>query len=253
MFNLRPTQKIPVVLSIAGYDPSAGAGVWADTKAIHAMNGYAISIVTAQTVQNTCTVSDVVPTDEYLFSKQLDCIMADFKIDAVKIGMLGNAKIARLVADFIKMLTCPVVLDPVVCSTSGRELIDNYGLEILKNDILPIVTCLTPNTVESLILPIHLAKAVLLTGGHTNGDVIIDVLRIGDNEKLFFNHRIDTKHTHGTGCVLSSALATGLGFGLSLDIAVKNAITYTRNAIKNAPKIGHGHGPVGIGNDFNLP
>ena len=253
MFILNPTQKIPIILSIAGYDPSAGAGVLADTKVIHAMRGYAVAIVTAQTVQNTCVVSSVIPSDDTVFLNQIQCVVDDFKIDAVKIGMLGNFKIARLVADFIKTLTCPVVLDPVVRSTSGRDLIDAEGLEILKNDILPIVTCITPNTVEAEILPIHSAKAFLVTGGHTNGDVIIDVLRIAGNEKLFFNHRIDTKHTHGTGCVLSSALATGLGFGLPLEIAVKNAINYTRSAIKNAPKIGHGHGPVGIGNDFNLP
>ena len=234
----------PVVLSVAGFDPSGGAGVLVDIKTIHALGGYGLAVATAQTVQNTLSVSRVVPTDAGLFQEQVEALLADTPPAAIKIGMIGSAAIARCLVDFLDQVHCPVVLDPIVVASHGAPLIEPEAFDILKQDLLPRVTCITPNTVEAALLPLHHARAVFITGGHNEGDVIVNILKEGINETTFSHPRILTRHTHGTGCIVSSAVATGLAHGLSLVQAMQQALDFIQKALKHPPSVGQGTGGV---------
>lgn len=252
------------ILSIAGSDPSGGAGIQADIKAISANGGYAMAAITALTAQNTQGVRAVQMIAPDIVAAQIAAIRADIHIDAVKIGMLGDAAIISAVAQALQGLDAPVVLDPVMVAKSGDRLLQAAAVAALR-DMLGIATILTPNLPEAadlLDLPEaatrdqmqHQAlallalgpKAVLLKGGHLAGDDCPDLL--ADSTGLIWlpGLRHGTRNTHGTGCTLSSALATLLGQGLPLAEAAAQAKAYVADAIVMADRlsVGQGHGPA---------
>ena len=256
---------IPNILAIAGSDPSGGAGIQADIKAISANGGYAMAAITALTAQNTQGVSGVhmVPPD--FIAAQIASIRADVRIDAVKIGMLGDADIVAAVAKALDGLKAPIVLDPVMVAKSGDRLLTARAVSALRS-LLPIATLITPNLPEAAdLLDTDEAKdratmeaqaraliargpqAIFLKGGHLPGPDCPDLLMTRDGAMTWMaGQRIATQKTHGTGCTLSSALATFLGFGLTLPDAAARAKAYVAAAIAAADQltVGHGHGPT---------
>lgn len=258
---------VPNVLTIAGSDSGGGAGIQADIKAISANGVYAASVITAITAQNTQGVSAIhdVPID--IIAAQIDAVMSDLEIKAIKIGMLSQSNVIRLVAEKIAQYQCQqVVLDPVMVATSGDKLLIDEAVDILKKQLIPLVQVITPNLHEAAILSgmsvattqeqmivtaqklsMLGSKAVLLKGGHLEGKNSGDLLLDQDGEAHWFqSERIKTKNTHGTGCTLSSALATFLAKGENLPAAAELAKTYIHESIKAADEldVGSGSGPV---------
>ena len=240
----------PRVLVIAGSDCSGGAGLQADIKTITMLGGYAMSAVTAITAQNTTGVTAVEVLPAGLVAAQIDACIGDIGVDAVKIGMLGSAAIAHVVADRLEALAVPVVFDPVMVATSGGVLADGETIAAFAR-LMRLATLTTPNLPElealgGLDAALSLAAAVLVKGGHGTGDMLIDRLctRTGEAAR-WDSSRIDTRHTHGTGCTLASAIATGLGSGLELVDAIARARSFVRAALECAPGFGAGHGPLG--------
>lgn len=261
-------QKIPNVLTIAGVDPSGGAGVLADIKTMSALGGYGCAVIAALTAQNTQGVTGVLGVNAEFVKAQLDTLFADVGIDAVKIGMLSDVKVIEVVADVIKRYRPRyVVLDPVMVAKSGDRLLPESSVDALRSLLLPLATILTPNLPEAAVLAgedeitdrsqmLPLAKKLLsmmgdhhwmlLKGGHLVGDAVPDLL-VGENESYFFEGaRIVTNNTHGTGCTLSSAIATLLPQTESVPQAVERAKSYISEAIRRSSdlNVGHGHGPV---------
>ena len=255
---------IPNILSIAGSDPSGGAGVQADIKAISANGGYAMAVITALTAQNTQGVFGVQMITPDFVAAQLAAIRADIRVDAVKIGMLGDEAIIRAVADTLSGLTAPIVLDPVMVAKSGDRLLQATAVAALRA-VLPMATVITPNLPEAadlLGVPEALsrsemqaqahallalgAQAVLLKGGHLSGNDCPDLLVGATGQTWLQGPRHATRKTHGTGCTLSSALATFLGHGLPLPDAAARAKTFVARAIAaaDALTVGTGHGPT---------
>lgn len=258
------TPKPPRILSIAGSDSSGGAGIQADIKTIAMLGGYAMTAVTAITAQNTTGVQGIAPVAPEMVALQIASCASDIGIDAVKIGMLHDAAVIAAVAAALEGLAAPVVLDPVMIATSGAALIDPDALGAMRGRLFPRTTLLTPNLPELAALADRsigglaamtaaaeaLAEAsgaaVLAKGGHADGETITDVLVVPGERPLAFQHaRIDTVHTHGTGCTLSAAIATLLGRGESLPEAVRLARQFVVAAIAAAPGYGAGHGPLG--------
>ncbi len=252
---------VPIALSIAGLDPSGGAGVLADVKTFTALGVYGAGVVTAVTVQNTLGVRAVSPLPAELVAAQLDALLTDLPVRAVKIGMLATAEIVHAVADVLRAHPGPaVVLDPVLVASSGAPLLDDDAVAALLTELLPLTTLLTPNLPEAArllgeTLPpteagarllAHGAGAVLVKGGHGAGAELEDVLvTCGACAPLRLRHpRVDTPHTHGTGCALSAAIAAGLAREMPLYQAVEHAVTWLQGALVNAYPIGAGHGPV---------
>lgn len=252
------------ILAIAGSDSGGGAGIQADIKTITALGGYAMTAVTAITVQNTLGVSAVHAIPPEIVAGQIRACIDDIGVDAIKIGMLGNEATINAVADALEGCRVPIVLDPVMIATSGAALIDPGALAAMRELLFPAATLLTPNLPELAALAgrsfdgvaamtaaaEELAKAsgaaVLAKGGHGEGARVTDVLVVPGEAPLAFDHRrIDTRHTHGTGCTLSSAIATLLGRGLPLAEAVGQARHFVFEAIRAAPGYGAGHGPLG--------
>lgn len=254
------------ILSIAGSDPSGGAGIQADIKAISAGGGYAMAALTAVTAQNTREVQAVHLLAPDLVTAQIAAIRADIRIDAVKIGMLGNAAIIRAVSRALQGLRAPIVLDPVMIAKGGDRLLAADAVAALRQWLLPCATVITPNLPEAGDLlglapastlagmrqqARHLidagAQAVLLKGGHLPASDCTDLLCLADGaQHLFSAARITTANTHGTGCTLSSALATRLGQGQGLQEAARNAKAYVLEAIAAGDRldVGGGHGPL---------
>ncbi|NAZ35715.1 bifunctional hydroxymethylpyrimidine kinase/phosphomethylpyrimidine kinase [Rubellimicrobium sp. CFH 75288] len=255
---------IPNILSVAGSDPSGGAGIQADIKAISACGGYAMAALTALTAQNTCGVAGVhlVPPD--FVAAQIAAIRADIRIDAVKIGMLGDAAIVRAVAAALEGLDAPVVLDPVMVAKGGDRLLRADAVAALR-DHLSLATVVTPNLPEAAdLLGVGMAatraemeaqarallqlgpRAVLLKGGHLDAPDCPDLVAWSDGLTWLPGPRHATRRTHGTGCTLSSALATGLGYGMPPVAAAARAKAYVAAAIgaADALTVGHGQGPV---------
>ncbi|MEC9463775.1 MAG: bifunctional hydroxymethylpyrimidine kinase/phosphomethylpyrimidine kinase [Pseudomonadota bacterium] len=254
------------VLSIAGSDPSGGAGIQADLKAFSARGCYGMAVITALTAQNTQGVSAVVPLDPDFVAEQIRMVFADVRVDAVKIGMIANAGIASAVAEALKPHRgIPVVLDPVMIAKGGAPLLDPAAVEALKSKLLPLATLLTPNLPEAAALlgepeasgrtvmeahAIRLSalgpKAVLVKGGHLPGAKSPDVLVSKGEVRWFEAARFVTRNTHGTGCSLSSALAAELAKGQSLEDAVRQAKTWLAEAVASSGRlsVGSGHGPV---------
>ena len=252
------------VLIIAGSDPSGGAGIQADIKTVTALGGYAATAITALTVQNTKGVSAVHGVAPEIIRAQIEAVMSDIGADVIKIGMIGDNVTAQLIGDFLRNAaqTIPVVLDPVLVATSGDALAGDGVAAIIRGELAPLATVITPNTEEAAALTgivianeaamiaagealVALgAKAALVKGGHMAGEQIVDVLVDASGVQSFRNKRLSTTSTHGTGCTLASAIATGLAQGITLPLAVKRAVAYVHEAIRTAPGFGAGHGPL---------
>ena len=251
------------ILSIAGSDPSGGAGVQADLKTFAALGGYGMAVVTALTAQNTHGVQASAPVPARVVEAQLHSIFDDIHVDAVKIGMLPDADIVQVVADILGAYKPRfIVLDPVMVATSGDRLVTEDVVEAIKEHLIPMASLITPNIPEmevllrKAVLDVEVAAkdmeamfgapAVLLKGGHLKGDMSRDVLSFGGEIFAFEVPRIDTDNTHGTGCTLSSAIACGLGQGRVMVDAVRLAKDYITGAIAGADglDVGGGHGPV---------
>ena len=240
----------PRILAIAGSDSSGGAGVQADIKTITMLGGYAMTAITTVTAQNTLGVAAVELLSPAMVAAQIDACVSDIGLDAVKIGMLGSSDIAKIVADRLDMLTVPIVFDPVMVASSGAALADTGTIAGFER-LMQFATLTTPNVAELAALGGHEGMmerriAYLAKGGDAPGDRIEDVLIIpGEAPHSFAAQRIVTRHTHGTGCTLSSAIATYLGRGLPLEEAVDRARAFVRSALRAAPGFGQGSGPLG--------
>lgn len=238
------------ILTIAGSDSCGGAGIQADIKTITMLGGYAMSAITAVTAQDTCGVHQVEALPPSLVAAQIDACIGDIGVDAVKIGMLGSAEIADVVAGRLEVLGVPVVFDPVMVATSGAALADAATMAAFAR-LIGIASLVTPNLPELAALGgeaklAAMARAVLIKGGHGDGDVLTDRLVTGSGEKArWADARIDTTSTHGTGCTLAAAIATGLGQGMALEAAIARARQFVRAALEAAPGLGRGHGPLG--------
>ena len=254
------------VLSIAGSDPSGGAGIQADLKTFSALGCYGMAVITALTAQNTQGVTGVHVPDAAFIAQQIDAIFADVRVDAVKIGMLGSPEIVQAVAGALaRHKPQHIVLDPVLVATSGHSLGAPGVVEAMREKLFPIATLITPNLPEAARLAEvdmpadeagleHLARvlagqgarAVLVKGGHLSGETAQDVLFTEGRVSHFSAPRVKTKNTHGTGCTLSSAIAAHLAKGFGLEQAVQKAKDYLTQALRaaDALDVGQGHGPV---------
>lgn len=237
------------ILTIAGSDCSGGAGIQADLKTIAMLGSYGMSAITAITAQNTLGVFAVEALSPAMAGAQIDACISDIGVDAVKIGMLGSAAIAHEVADRLEELDVPVVFDPVMVATSGGILADGETVAAFGR-LMALSTLTTPNLPELAALGGEAAvrektKALLIKGGHGEGAVIEDRLITAQGEHIFTSQRIETRHTHGTGCTLASAIACHLGQGFSLPDAIKQAGDFVHAALLAAPGFGAGHGPLG--------
>lgn len=255
------------VLTIAGSDSGGGAGIQADIKSISATGGYAASAITAVTVQNTMGVRSIFPVDIATITGQVDAVLSDIGAKAVKIGMLHSEEVVLAVADVLKRhAVTNIVLDPVMVSTSGHRLIEESAIQALTRVLIPMARVITPNIPEAEILcgrsivgqndfpevarslSMDGRVSVLLKAGHLNGNYLTDVFYNAESDTILElkSKRLDTRNTHGTGCTLSSALASYLAQGLPLDDAVKSAKDYISRAIAAGAdyEIGNGHGPV---------
>lgn len=249
-------------LTIAGSDSSGGAGIQADIKTMTANGVFAMSAVTALTAQNTTGVKDIMEVSPAFLKEQLDCVFTDIRPDAVKIGMVSSSELIRAIADKLKEYRAEnIVVDPVMVATSGARLIDEDAVETLKECLLPEADILTPNIPEAEVLSgmricteedmicagqkisetYHLA--VLVKGGHQLNDAN-DLLCQGGVCRWFYGKRIDNPNTHGTGCTLSSAIASNLAKGFSMEESVERAKTYISGALGAMLDLGKGSGPM---------
>ena len=254
------------VLVVAGSDSGGSAGIQADIKAVMALGGYAATAVTALTAQNTLGVHGVWPVPPDFIRQQIDVVLDDIGADAVKTGMLGGAEAVQAVAAALRRRgPIPLVVDPVMVAKGGARLLDDAAVAALRRDLLPLATLLTPNAPEAEALtglPIadHAAarraaqalldlgaSAGLLKGGHLPGPVVQDILATPAGLEVIESRRVETRHTHGTGCTLASAVAAGLAQGMTLADAVRRGVAYVHAAILAAPGFGAGHGPLGHG------
>lgn len=255
------------VLVIAGSDSGGGAGIQADLKTVMALGGFATTALTALTAQNTRGVSAVLLVPAQFLRAQIDAVMADIGADAIKTGMLPDTGSIEAVADFIAGLPAalPFVLDPVMVATSGDRLQDEEALHALKTRLIPLATIITPNIPEAeLLLGTRIADeadqrraagallalgagAVLVKGGHLTGETVTDILATRTGIEAMTGERIHSTSTHGTGCTLASAIAAGLAQGMPLADAVRRARAYVAQAIRAAPGLGGGHGPLNHG------
>ncbi len=257
---MKPKSKI---LIIAGSDSSGGAGIQADIKTVSSLGSYAMTAITAITSQNTTGVLSIAKIHPQEISKQIEFTTRDIKPDAIKIGMLHSVGVIKSVIKSIsKIKIKKIILDPVMIAKGGTKLIDDQSIKILKKDLLKRVSLITPNIPELEILTntkinskedminagnILLnsgAKNVLIKGGHLLSNIVIDIF-INKNElKIFKNKKIITKHTHGTGCTLSTAIASYYSCGKTLKRSCEMAIKYVNHAIRTGPNYGKGHGPI---------
>jgi hydroxymethylpyrimidine/phosphomethylpyrimidine kinase len=259
------TSSLGRVLIIAGSDSGGGAGLQADIKAVTMLGGHAATAITAVTVQNTLGVHGVHPLPLDLIEAQARAVLDDIGTDAIKTGMLGSAAVVERVAAVLDTSDAPVVVDPVMVAKGGSPLLADDAIAAVRALMIPRAALLTPNAPEAEALTgltvvdldgqrragaflIGLgARAVLMKGGHVPGETVIDVLVTDTGETLLEGPRVDTRHTHGTGCTLASACAAGLAKGLPLEAAVAEAWAYVAEAIRRAPGLGGGHGPLDHG------
>ena len=238
------------ILIIAGSDSGGGAGIQADFKTVTMLGGHAMTAVTAITAQNTLGVDAVHMIPTQMVIDQIAAVVSDIGVDAVKIGMIGNAETAHAVADSLAELSCPIVFDPVMVASSGAILADDDTISAFER-FMRLATLTTPNLPElealggrAALLERHIP--LLIKGGHAEGDHIIDQLDVAVSQSvLWTDERIETRNTHGTGCTLASAIATGLGQGLTLEQSIERARLFVRLALHDAPGLGQGHGPMG--------
>nr|WP_302474143.1 bifunctional hydroxymethylpyrimidine kinase/phosphomethylpyrimidine kinase [Roseococcus sp. MDT2-1-1] len=248
----------------AGSDSGGGAGIQADIKAITALDGFAMTAITALTAQNTLGVQGVLGIEPGFIRAQIASVLDDLGADAVKTGMLHDSPTIEAVCDEVAARApgVPLVADPVMVAKGGHRLLAAEAVETLKRRLLPLATLITPNIPEAEVLSGREIRdekgmretaeamltlgvpAVLLKGGHMEGDRLVDILATPEGVTRFEDARIDTRHTHGTGCTLASAIAAGLAQGLDLVEAVARGRRYVRAAIEAAPGYGAGHGPL---------
>jgi len=252
------------VLIVAGSDSSGGAGIQADLKTVTMLGGYAATAITALTAQSTLGISGIVPIAPAFVRQQMEAVLGDIGADCVKTGMLHDAGVVAAVADCLDAAApdMPLVVDPVMLATSGARLLDAAAIELMKRRLIARARVLTPNLPEAETLlgrPIAGANemlaaaqalrqlgaaAVVLKGGHLAGSRLRDVVVDGESSFVLESERVDTRHTHGTGCTLASAIATGIAQGMALRAAVERAHDFVQQAIRNAPGFGQGHGPI---------
>lgn len=252
------------VLIIAGSDSSGGAGIQADIKTVTALGGYAATAVTALTAQNTLGVFDIMEVPVPFVEKQIELTLTDIGADAIKTGMLHNQAIIKAVAGVITKYAdhTPLVVDPVIASQSGTPLLEKTAIQTLISELISRAAVVTPNLPEAeLLTGLEVknleqmieagkkilamgAKAVLVKGGHLEGNNLQDVLLTRDMQEVFKSRRIQTTNTHGTGCTLASAIACCLARGMGLKESVMSARAYVHGAIKSAPGFGQGQGPL---------
>ena len=257
----------PRVLVIAGSDPSGGAGLQSDLKVVHAFGAYGTSVVTAITVQDTVRVHEVSPIDPFLVERQLEAVLDDVGADCIKIGMLARRATVELVARVCerKARGIPIVLDPVLVSSSGHELLEVEGHTTLIQRLMPLCALVTPNAPEaSLITGLEISEeahiyqaadrlllmgqpAVLITGGHVGGEAVVDLLRTADGLERRFEARRVQESPHGTGCAMASAVAAGLAHGFTLESAVERAHAFVHDAIARAVRLGRGRPILQLG------
>ncbi|WP_010530592.1 bifunctional hydroxymethylpyrimidine kinase/phosphomethylpyrimidine kinase [Lentibacillus jeotgali] len=255
-------QSIPTSLTIAGTDPTGGAGIQADLKTFQELKSYGMSVITSVVAQNTTGVQDVHHLPISMIEAQLDSIIDDIPVQALKTGMIANTDMMKIIKRKITSLNAPYVMDPVMVTTSGSTLIDDNARVFLRDELLPLTTIVTPNIPETEhlldrkvnneedmiqaakdIVKHFGVKAALIKGGHTKGDAT-DFLYDGKDPYSFSADRIDTHNTHGTGCTLSAAITAYLSHGLSLYRAVEQAKRYVTLAIQYSLSLGQGSGPT---------
>ena len=252
-----------VAMTIAGSDPSGGAGLQADLKTFHQHGIYGTSVVTLLTVQNTQKVESVEVLGPEFVISQLDAVLDDIPPTAAKTGALGNAAVIEAIAERAERFSFPLVIDPVMVSKHGAPLIDNEAVQVLRRQLLPHALLITPNVPEAArlagmevtdlltmekaaaVISRLGAKNVLVKGGHLKGDPVDVLWTAGENHSLPAE-RVDTTHTHGTGCVFSAAITARLAMGEDLVTAVKEAKQFITAAIQNSPGLGQGFGPVNM-------
>lgn len=241
----------PRILIIAGSDSGGGAGIQADIKTVTMLGGHAMTAITAITAQNTLGVQGVYPIPTDMVLAQIDAVVSDIGVDAVKIGMIGSAETANAVAGRLEAMPgVPIVFDPVMVATSGAILSDAATIVAFAR-LMRIATVTTPNLPELEVLGGEAAVrratgGLLVKGGHGDGDEVVDRLLLADGGEIrWADPRIETRHSHGTGCTLASAIATGLGRGMTLADSVARARVFVRLALREAPGFGGGHGPMG--------
>ncbi len=254
------------VLIIAGSDSGGGAGIQADIKTVTVLGGYAMTAITAVTVQNTLGVTDVYAIPPNIVRAQIEAVMGDIGADVWKLGMLGSAEHVRAVLESWQEIgkTTPVVLDPVMIAKGGAALLSEDAIAVIRDELMPIAAIVTPNAPEAEALTgvevrgldgqIEAAEilveqlgawSALVKGGHIEGEIVRDVLLTREGYRVFESPRIDTRATHGTGCTLASAIAAHMALGVGLTDAVEKARAYLMEAIRHAPGLGQGHGPLG--------
>ena len=252
------------MLIVAGSDSGGGAGIQADIKAVTAMNGFAATAITALTAQNTEGVHGVVGVEPAFIAQQIEVVLSDIGADAVKTGMLHSADVIEVVAAAIERHAAgvPLVVDPVMVAKGGHRLLLTEAEAALRDRLLPMAALITPNLPEAEVLvgfPVRVeadmkraaerlaalgARAVLMKGGHLEGDRVVDLLFHDGKFDRFEDVRIVSRSTHGTGCTLASAIAAGLAQQMTLRDSVERARDYVRKAIETAPGFGRGHGPL---------
>ena len=257
---MKPKSKI---LIIAGSDSSGGAGIQADIKTVTALGSYAMTAITAVTIQNTTGVNSIVPIDPKQISNQIEFTSKDIKPDAIKIGMLHSTKVIKSIIHSLDVIKVnKIILDPVMIAKGGAKLIDDKAIKLLKNELIKKVSLITPNILEAEILTntkirskedmifaasilIELgAKNVFMKGGHLNSKEVHDIFVNKKEIMVINNRRIATTNTHGTGCTLSSAISTFFACGKTLKKSCELATKYVNNSIRSNLNFGKGHGPI---------
>ncbi|MGM8364964.1 bifunctional hydroxymethylpyrimidine kinase/phosphomethylpyrimidine kinase [Virgibacillus sp. W0181] len=253
---------VPCALTIAGTDPTGGAGIQADLKTFQELKSYGMSVITSVVAQNTTGVQDVHHLPLSMIEQQLNSVWKDIPVHAFKTGMIANIDMMKIVKRKITQVAAPYVMDPVMVTTSGDPLIAMDARLYLRDQLLPLTTIVTPNIPEAEAITEHSiqtedemqaaaitivkhfgAGAALVKGGHLDGDAV-DILFDGKQIKRYVANRIDTNNTHGTGCTLSAAITAYLSHGFTLHEAVQKAKRYVTAAIEQSFAIGHGSGPT---------
>lgn len=260
---MQPRSHINIALTIAGSDSGGGAGIQADLKTFHQFGVFGTSVIVAVTAQNTRGVTGIHAMPPEMVDAQVDAVAQDLAPQACKSGMLATAELVKAVARGLKRHALPnYVLDPVMVASSGDRLLDRDAERLITERLVPLATVVTPNLDEAAILVEHEvdtvermeqaghelvrrgAKAALIKGGHLAHDVVTDVLVLDGRAQRISNPKIDTTSTHGTGCTLSAAIAAGLAKGRALEHAVQDALMFVHHAMRTAPGLGSGHGPL---------
>ena len=249
-----------IVLTIAGSDPSGGAGIQQDLRTIESLGCYGASVITALTTQNTLGVQSVMPVPADVVKSQLDAVLSDLDVKAIKIGQIPSAEVAHVIAETLRQknsifnfqFSIDIVIDPVMISTSGRRLMSEDAIDVVVSELFPLCTLITPNIPEAETLfaipGFDVRKYnLLIKGGHAEGSEMADRLCFANGtERVYVTEKIKSSNLHGTGCALSSAIAASLALGYSLEDAVARGKDYVTEAIRGGRNlgVGHGNGPV---------